>query len=209
MGRPIAGGRQRIGLLGGSFNPAHEGHRFASLAALRRLKLDRLWWLVSPQNPLKGRADMAPLAQRLAGAALRARHPRIEVTDIERDLGTRFTVDTVARLRRRYPRARFVWLAGADILLEMHRWRRWRRLLSLVRIAVFDRPGYSYRAKVCAAAQAMRFGRRRESAAASLWRQPVPAWVFLHGRRHSASATALRRTKNGSKRLPSTAGAPI
>jgi nicotinate-nucleotide adenylyltransferase len=209
MGRPIAGGRQRIGLLGGSFNPAHEGHRFVSLAALRRLKLDRLWWLVSPQNPLKGRTDMAPLAERLAGAAACARHPRIEVTDIERELGTRFTVDTLERLRRRYPTARFVWLAGADILPELRRWRRWRRLFSIVRIAVIDRPGYAYRAKVCAVARAMEFGRRRESDASSLWRQRVPAWVFLHGRRHSASGTALRRTKNGSKRLPHAAGAPI
>jgi nicotinate-nucleotide adenylyltransferase len=209
MGRPISGGRQRIGLLGGSFNPAHEGHRATSLAALRRLKLDRLWWLVSPQNPLKPAADMAPLAERLAGARRLARHPRIEVTGIERELGTSFTVDTLARLRRAYPRAQFIWLAGADILLEMHRWRRWRRLLSVVRIAVFDRPGYSYRAKVCAAAQVMRRGRRREHDAASLWRQKAPAWVFLHGQRHPASGTALRRMKNEPKPLPNSARAPI
>ena len=128
---------------------------------------------------------------------------------MERERGTRFTVDTMERLRRRYPNARFVWLAGADILPEMHRWRHWRRLFSIVRIAVLDRPGYAYRAKVCAVAQAMRLGRRRESDAAGLWRQSVPAWVFLHGRRHSASGTALRQMKNGPKRLPQTAGAPI
>ena len=134
------GRRPRIGLLGGSFNPAHDGHRTIGLRALRELRLDAVWWLVSPQNPLKPRAGMAPLAERLAGARRVARHPRIRASALEAALGTRHTVDTVAALRRRWPKARFVWLTGADNLLQMPAWRRWPALFRAVPVAVFDRP---------------------------------------------------------------------
>jgi nicotinate-nucleotide adenylyltransferase len=120
-----------VGLLGGSFNPAHGGHRRMSIAALSRLKLDAVWWLVSPQNPLKPVAGMAPLAARLASARAAARHPRIRVTAIEAELGTQLTVDTLQALKRLYPQVRFLWLMGADNLLQFHRWAEW---LSLIHI---------------------------------------------------------------------------
>ncbi len=117
---------KRVGLLGGSFNPAHGGHRQISLAAARALNLDEVWWLVSPGNPLKPREGMAPLAARLGSAIAMARRARIVPTAIERELGTRYTVDTLRKLRRRYPRHRFIWLMGSDNLAQLHRWRDWR-----------------------------------------------------------------------------------
>uniref|UniRef100_UPI0012E2D0DB nicotinate-nucleotide adenylyltransferase n=1 Tax=Sandarakinorhabdus oryzae TaxID=2675220 RepID=UPI0012E2D0DB len=133
----------RIGLLGGSFNPAHDAHRHISLVALQQLQLDQVWWLVSPLNPLKSAAGMAPLAKRVARAQAVARHPRIKVTALEHRLGTRFAVDTVAALQRLYPQHQFVWLAGSDIVAELHRWRRWRDLLRAIPLAVVPRPGVS------------------------------------------------------------------
>ena len=132
----------RIGLLGGSFNPAHKGHRRLSLAAVERLGLDEVWWLVSPGNPLKEAKGMAPLAARLASARGMARGAPIRASAIERELGTRYTVDTLRALVRRYPDRRFVWLMGADNLAQFHRWRDWRRIAALVPIAVVTRPGY-------------------------------------------------------------------
>ena len=184
------GRRPRIGLLGGSFNPAHDGHRTIGLRALRELRLDAVWWLVSPQNPLKPRAGMAPLAERLAGARRVARHPRIRASALEAALGTRHTVDTVAALRRRWPKARFVWLTGADNLLQMPAWRRWPALFRAVPVAVFDRPPYSARALRGAAAA--RFARFRRRAAAGLADAAPPAWAFVRGRPHPESATRLR-----------------
>ncbi|MBF0335509.1 MAG: nicotinate-nicotinamide nucleotide adenylyltransferase, partial [Alphaproteobacteria bacterium] len=147
--------RRRIGILGGSFNPAHDGHRHISLLALARLRLDEVWWLVSPQNPLKTVAGMAPFAQRLAGARRVARHPRIRVTGIEAALGTRFTADTLAVLRRRFPRARFVWLMGEDNLLQIPRWERWLSIFRGVPIAVFARGSFTL--KVLGGRAARRF----------------------------------------------------
>jgi nicotinate-nucleotide adenylyltransferase len=136
-----------IGLLGGSFNPAHRGHRRVTLAAIRALDLDAVWWLVSPGNPLKaGAPDMAPLASRLASAKHMARRAPIRATDIEARLGTRYTLDTILALRRRYPRTRFVWLMGADNLAQFHRWRDWRRIARAIPIAVVARPGYDDKA---------------------------------------------------------------
>ncbi|MGI4949349.1 MAG: nicotinate (nicotinamide) nucleotide adenylyltransferase, partial [Janthinobacterium lividum] len=124
---------RRVGLLGGSFNPAHVGHRAITLAAIRALALDEAWWLVSPGNPLKtGRADMAPLAARLASARRQARRAPIRATDVETRLGTRYTVDTLRALVRRYPRTRFVWLMGEDNLAQFHRWRDWRGIARTV-----------------------------------------------------------------------------
>jgi nicotinate-nucleotide adenylyltransferase len=189
-GKAVAG--RRIGLLGGSFNPAHDGHRHISLCALRELGLDEVWWLVSPQNPLKPERGMTPLEKRMAGARAVARHPRIRVTDIERQLDTRYTVDTVRALKRRYPGHIFVWLIGADNLRQMPQWRAWTDLFHSVAVAVFARPSYSL--KALAGQAASRFARFRlpESWARCLAGQEPPAWVFLRIRLHPASATAIR-----------------
>jgi len=184
-------GRLRIGLLGGSFNPAHHGHLAISLEALRRLGLDRVWWLVAPQNPLKSTRDMAGFAERFASAEAVARHPRIVVSDLEERLGTRYTVDTLRRLQRRC-HARFVWLIGADNLVQLPRWRGWREIAERVPIAVFDREPYSYRAVAGRVAKCYRAARRPERAAATLADAAPPAWVFLHQRRHQVSSTAIR-----------------
>jgi len=186
-------------LLGGSFNPAHEGHRHVSLAALHALDLDQVWWLVSPQNPLKPADGMATLGERLAAAARVARHPRLRVSAIESHLGTQFTADTLAALRHRFPRTRFVWLMGADNLVQIDRWRRWDRIFAGSPVAVLDRSPYSYEALASKAAR--RFGGARVPArrASRLVEAPLPAWIFLHQRRHPASATAIRaQAANGS-----------
>ncbi|MBM3560472.1 MAG: nicotinate-nicotinamide nucleotide adenylyltransferase, partial [Alphaproteobacteria bacterium] len=132
----------RVGLLGGSFNPAHDGHRYVSTEALRRLGLDEVWWLVSPQNPLKPAAGMAPLAERLAGARAVARHPRIRITALEARLGTTWTIDTIVALGRRFPGTRFVWLMGADNLVQIPRWRDWSSIFNRIAIAVIARAPY-------------------------------------------------------------------
>jgi nicotinate-nucleotide adenylyltransferase len=137
---------QRIGLMGGSFNPPHDGHLLASRLALQRLKLDRLWWLVTPGNPLKPIAGLVPLPARIEAARAIARDPRIAVTGFEADIGARFTRDSVAWLVRRAPSVHFVWIMGADNLLQFHLWRRWRDIAELVPIAVVDRPGSTLRA---------------------------------------------------------------
>jgi nicotinate-nucleotide adenylyltransferase len=184
---------QRIGLLGGSFNPAHGGHLTISQAALRRLALDEVWWLVSPQNPLKPKAGMAPLADRLAGArALIDARPGVRATDVERVLGTLYTLDTLGALTRRFPRVRFVWLMGADNLLQVSRWAHWPRIFHTVPVAVFDRPDYSLGASVAKAAQRFRRARLPERRSGRLADTQPPAWVFLHGVRDPRSATAIR-----------------
>lgn len=195
---PPAGAR--IGLFGGSFNPAHAGHREISREALIRLGLGRVWWLVSPQNPLKPKAGMAPLAERLAAARALIPDRRIRATDIELRLGTRYTVDTVAALRARCPGARFVWLIGADNLIELPRWHRWPELFGHVPIAVFARRPYSLRALSGPAAQRFARFRMRESAAGALAGRTSPAWVFLHCRAHPATATAIRASRSARRR---------
>jgi nicotinate-nucleotide adenylyltransferase len=191
--------RLRIGLLGGSFNPAHAGHLAISLEALKRLELDRVLWLVSPQNPLKPKDDTADLEQRLAAAGVVADHPRVVVTDLERRIGTRYTVDTLDWLTRR-SRSRFVWLIGADNMAQLPRWRRWRRLVRTVPIAVFDREPYSYVALAGRMASAYAGQRLCERRAAALAECPPPAWVYLRLRRHQASSTALRLKSTASGR---------
>lgn len=182
----------RVGLLGGSFNPAHAWHREISLAALRRLGLDEVWWLVSPQNPLKPVKGMASLADRQASARAAARHRAIRVTDLERLLGTSYTAETLHQLTVRLPYVRFVWLMGADNLVQLTQWKDWQEIFRMVAVAVFDRPTYSFRA--CASKAARRFGPWRvpERAARGLTNRPPPAWVFLHSRRSTLSATAIR-----------------
>lgn len=184
----------RIGLLGGSFNPAHRGHRLISLFALEALGLDEVWWLVSPGNPLKDAAkDMAPLPVRLRSARAMARRARIKATAIERALGTRFTVDTLAALQRRYPKNRFIWLMGSDNLAQFHRWKSWRRIAQTMPIAVLARPGYEGAARASRAYATLRSrvllqGRSHDW---TQWRPP--ALVLLRFRPDSTSATALRR----------------
>ncbi|HWA49548.1 MAG TPA: nicotinate-nucleotide adenylyltransferase [Dongiaceae bacterium] len=186
------GSLRRIGLLGGSFNPAHQGHRDISLAALKYLGLDEIWWMVSPQNPLKPVAGMAPFAERLASARAMARHPRIRVTDIESRLGTRFTADTLKALLTRFPSCRFVWLMGADNLAQISSWRDWQKIFHLTPIAVFDRPTYTVKALTALAARRFRRSRRREATLKMLAATPAPAWVFVHHRLNPISATAIR-----------------
>lgn len=181
--------RRTIGLLGGSFNPAHEGHRHLSFEALKRLGLDEVWWLVSPQNPLKPARGMASLARRLEKAREVARHPRIRVTDLERVLGTRYTVDTLRLLRRRCRGVRFVWLMGADNLAQIPNWKGWTEIFRLAPIAVFDRPPYARRALAGRAAQRYRQARTKPR---NLAAADPPAWAFVRMRPHPASATAIR-----------------
>ena len=181
------------GLLGGSFNPAHKAHRRISLEAIRALGLDEVWWLVSPGNPLKPRAGMAPLSARFASARRLARRAPIRVTAIEREMHTRYTVDTLRKLTRRYPQRRFVWLMGADNLAQFHRWRAWRDLARLMPIAVVARPGYD---AVAFASPAMAWlGRYRKPPASSNFRETwsAPALLTLRFDPDPTSATAIRR----------------
>ncbi|MYE59646.1 MAG: nicotinate-nucleotide adenylyltransferase [Alphaproteobacteria bacterium] len=201
---PAAG---RIGLLGGSFNPAHAGHRHISLEALKRLRLDRVWWLVSPQNPLKEEDGMAPLAEREALAAAVADHPRIAVSSLEAGLGTRYTIDTVQALKQRFPTADFVWLMGADNLRQLPRWRGWQQLFREVPIAVFARA--PYHANAASGMAAMRFARARlrpERSALLAGGKP-PLWCYLPVRRHPASATAIRSLRSSMQTFMATAPA--
>ena len=186
---------RRIGLLGGSFNPAHEGHRHISLEALRRLGLDEVWWLVSPQNPLKSDDGMEPLPTRVARARQLARHPRIRVDAPELVLGTRYTLDTVRALRRLYPSAQFVWIMGADILPQLVSWLGWRDLFAAIPIAAFARPGWGYPALAAAAPRA--FARYRLAAGQErrLASCEPPAWCFIPSRLDSHSATAIRAVR--------------
>jgi nicotinate-nucleotide adenylyltransferase len=188
----------RIGLFGGSFNPPHAAHRAASLLAMKRLGLDRVWWIVSPGNPLKDNDGLPPLADRMAAARRLAGHPGIAVTDIEAQIGTRYTVDTLRFLRRRCPQVRFVWIAGADVLAEFHRWRAWREIFRLVPLAFVDRAGETAALAAPAAHTFQKF-RLPEAAARQLADYRPPAWVFLHGMKSGLSSTALRQ---GARRRP-------
>jgi nicotinate-nucleotide adenylyltransferase len=182
----------RIGLYGGSFNPAHAGHRHVSLIALKRLRLQRLWWVVTPGNPLKDRRGLAPAAERAKAARAVVRDPRIEVTDFEEALGATFTVETLGYLRARCPAVRFVWIMGADSLATFHRWRGWREIATLMPFAVVDRPGWTLRATSSPAATALARWRLDESDAPVLADLAPPAWTFLHGPRSRLASSDLR-----------------
>ena len=187
----------RTALMGGSFNPAHGGHRRITLAALGALALDEAWWLVSPGNVLKDAATMAPLSARVASARAMARRAPIRVSALELALGTRFTVDTLTRISRRWPKRRFIWLMGADNLAQLHRWKDWRRLARLMPIAVVARPGYDAQA-IASPAMAW-LGRFRRSAASLRNRAEwsAPALVLLRFDPDPRSATALRAVDDG------------
>ncbi|MBB3809849.1 nicotinate-nucleotide adenylyltransferase [Pseudochelatococcus contaminans] len=189
----------RIGLFGGSFNPAHDGHRLASLAALKRLQLDRVWWIVTPGNPLKDNSSLPPLAERMKAAAAVARHPRIDITGFEADIDTHFTYDTIAYLKRRCPQVDFVWIMGADNLKGFHRWQRWRDIARLVPIAIIDRPGSTLQAVNARAAVTLARYRIPEEDAGLLASAPLPAWTFLYGPRSPLSSTQIREAaaRNG------------
>lgn len=183
----------RIGILGGSFNPAHAGHRAISLAAIEALALDEIWWLVSPGNPLKeSRGDMAPFAARFASAMRVARHAPIRVSAIEQKLGTRYTVDTITRVCRLYPRKQFIWLMGSDNLAQFHEWRGWRRIAHEVPIAVIARPGYDRDARAAPATGWLRRARRPAHQAKNWTQWRLPALVLLRFRPDPRSATQLR-----------------
>jgi nicotinate-nucleotide adenylyltransferase len=182
----------RIGLLGGSFDPAHAGHRHVAETALARLRLDQVWLLVSPGNPLKRAAGQAPLARRLASAQAVASDRRILATDIERHFPTRYTLDILRILRKRFPRARFVWLMGADNLVQFPRWHGWQAIARIVPFAVLPRPNYNYPAQGGQAAKRLRRSRRPPRQAPLLAGMGSPAWTFLATRQNALSATAIR-----------------
>jgi nicotinate-nucleotide adenylyltransferase len=189
---PLHSNGMRIGLLGGSFNPPHTAHRAISLFAIKRLKLDRVWWLVTPGNPLKDHGALRDLDARAEAARKMANDPRIDVSCLESVIGTRYTVDTIDYLRRRASGLRLVWIMGADNLAQFHRWQNWRRIASAVPIAVIDRPPQSFRALAAPAAQAMARYRLPENQASLLAGQRAPAWVFLTGMKLNLSSTGLR-----------------
>ena len=195
----------KTGLLGGSFNPAHAAHRQISLLAAKALGLDEVWWLVSPGNPLKPRAGMAPLSVRLRSAQKCARRSIIRATAIEQQLGTRYTVDTLRALRRRHPERRFVWLMGADNLAQFSDWKDWRGIARTMPIAVIARPGYDASAQASRAMGWLRgFVRPRSGAAKGTMRRP-PARARWRARPDKPSATALRRADpDWSSALPHT-----
>jgi len=182
----------RIGLLGGSFNPPHAAHRAISLFALKRLGLDRVWWLVTPGNPLKDVNALSPLPARIAAAQRIAHHPRIDVTGLEAVIHTRYTIDTLDWLTRRFPLVHFVWIMGADNLRQFHRWENWRGIAARIPIAVIDRGGVGPAALAGPAAQALARNRVPENMARLVPLLPAPAWTYLHGLKSTLSSTALR-----------------
>lgn len=188
--------RIRIGLLGGSFNPAHAGHLHLARTALRRLGLDQVWLLVSPGNVLKSRDGMAPLRERLASARTIADGRRIVATAIESRLGTRYSFDTMRALARLFPLASFVWIMGADILLQLPRWQRWRDLSRMVPFAVFPRPRYNAQALAGPAASVLRARRLPPHLLACA---APPAWAFIAAAQFPISATAIRAARDGGK----------
>lgn len=185
----------KVGLLGGSFNPAHDGHVHLSQIALQRLGLDQVWWLVSPQNPLKPTIGMTPLDQRLEGAKTMARDPRIWATDLEAALGTEYSIDTVKCLKRLFPKVKFVWLMGADNLIQIPQWRQWTTLFEQLPIAIMGRPTYSLGALNGLAAQRYRRRRVLPGKFRSLASRRTPAWAFIPGPLHLGSATAIRKAR--------------
>ena len=192
LSTPLALPGQTIGLLGGSFNPPHEGHALISRIAFKRLGLDRVWWLVTPGNPLKDKSDLASLEARLNAAEALAPPRVVTVTGLEAGLPTTFTAATLTHLLARNPGVNFVWLMGADNLAGFHRWQNWRRIAAMVPVAVIDRPGATHRALRSPAGVALARWRLPEAQARALAAARPPAWVFLHGRRSDLSSTALR-----------------
>jgi len=189
---PLALPGQRIGLMGGSFNPPHEGHAVCALTALNRLRLDQLWWMVTPGNPLKSANGLPALEERMAASRAYARSPAIKITGFEAELGSPYTYATIRFVTRHLPRVHFVWVMGADNLATFHHWQRWRDIAGLVPIAVVDRPGWHLKALASPAARFLARARLPEDCAVLLPRRRPPAWVFLTTRLSEASSTAMR-----------------
>jgi nicotinate-nucleotide adenylyltransferase len=186
----------RIGLFGGSFNPPHAGHRLVTLTALRRLKLDRVWWIVTPGNPLKDTRQLQPLDGRMADCRNLMPEPMVDITGFEAGIGTRYTLDTLRYLRRRCPNVHFVWIMGADNLIQFHRWQGWREIARLMPIAVVDRPGATLKATASRAARALsqvRVSERSLLSRSVSKRAKRPRWTFIHGPRSALSSTFLRK----------------
>ena len=183
----------RVGLFGGSFNPAHEGHAHVAETALLRLGLDRVIWLVSPQNPLKSARGLAPLDARLRSAARFARSPAMIVSDVESRLGSRYTVDTVRLLQARFPGVRFVWLMGTDNLASFHLWRGWAELMRTLPVAVVARPGTHVYSRFARAVRRFAHARLPDGAGLRLAGGRAPVWIYLRGPLNTASSTALRK----------------
>ena len=190
---PVDG--QRIGLFGGSFNPPHRGHLAVSVSALRRLKLDWIWWLVSPQNPLKDPSEIGDFAERLSAARALLAHPRILLSDIEKRLGTRTTAELLDALAPVLRRGRFVWIMGADSFAGLHRWNDWQSIPARLPLAVLDRPGFAQAALTSPAARTLARWRLNDTDAACLPLRQPPAWVFLRQRHRPESSTAIRRSR--------------
>ncbi|WP_300010092.1 nicotinate-nucleotide adenylyltransferase [uncultured Roseobacter sp.] len=191
QGFPLARSGEVIGLLGGSFDPAHAGHVHITREALKRFGLMRVWWLVSPGNPIKARGP-APLETRMARARAVMQHPRVEITDIEAHLGTRYTAKTLTRLRACYPGVRFIWLMGADNLAQLHHWQDWRGIMQSVPVGVLARPGDRISARMSPAARLFAQARIAGRASALLGRTDAPAWCFVNVPMVSQSSSAIR-----------------
>lgn len=189
QGFPIATKGMVIGLLGGSFDPAHEGHVLITREALKRLGLDQVWWLVTPGNPLKARQP-APLADRMARARAVMRHPRVKITALEDSMKTRATADTIDKLRALYPGVTFVWLMGADNLVQFHRWGRWRDILRAVAVGVLARPGAGVQARLSVAARAFRVN--QVDRGETLRGRKAPVWAFVNLPMNDASSSEIR-----------------
>ena len=193
---PHAENGMAVGLFGGSFNPPHRGHALVAEIALRRLRLDQLWWIVTPGNPLKASSELAPLSERLKLSEAIAKDPRIKVTAFEARHNIRYTADPLALIKARNPGVDFVWIMGADNLRDFHHWQRWRQIALTFPIAVIDRPGSTLSFLSSVVAKTFDYARIDEADAPRLARTEAPAWTFIHGPRSSLSSTAIR---NGSK----------
>jgi nicotinate-nucleotide adenylyltransferase len=192
---------QRIGVMGGSFNPPHGGHVAISKSAIRRLRLDRLWWVVTPGNPLKPKGGVAPLHERMAACRRLVTDPRIKVTAFEADLGSPYTAVTLGFLHRRFPGTGFVWVMGADNLATFHRWQDWRGIARTMAIAVVDRPGWRLKALASPAARALQRGRVTDQRASALPRARLPAWAFIDSRLSSLSSSEIRARRGARDEL--------
>ncbi len=186
----------RIGLFGGSFNPPHAGHRLVTLIALRRLKLDRVWWIVTPGNPLKDTRQLPPLDERMAACRRLMPEAMVDISGFEASIGTRYTLDTLRYLKRRCPGVHFVWIMGADNLIQFHRWQGWREIARLMPIAVVDRPGATLKATASRAAHTLSHARVSERGLLNRNASnpsKMPRWTFIHGPRSALSSTILRK----------------